>query len=243
MLRDHGAETVLFPVLDIVALPADEVLANFDPGHIPNADALIFVSANAVQFGIPLLRSWGGPPSCCPIFAIGQATLQALADLGINNAICPDAGNDSEALLAMPQLQDIRAKHFVLVRGISEGGGRVLLAETLAARGAVVHALSCYRRLAIGATASERLVLAQHLQDRSVHGILVLSVETLDSLIANTATMPHMPETSMLVSHARIAEAASVRGYRRVMVVPMGDDSLLQALHRIRPSLLSKTSG
>ncbi len=239
LLQGHGADTLLFPVLDIAPIPQDVVLAGFDPVHIRHADALIFVSANAVQFGMPLVRAWGGLSAQSKVFGIGRATTQALAWEGVRDALCPDGGNDSEALLALPQLQNVRGRLIVLVRGVSEGGGRALLAEALSARGAILRPLECYERQAVSAAAQDKLTLSRRLHDRAVHAFLVLSVETLDSLMENAGNMPHVLETTLLVSHERVAAAAKARNWRRVEVVPMGDDALPQALHQMKPRLLS----
>ena len=239
LLRSHGADVMQFPVLDISALQNDALSGNIGPDRLARADAIIFVSANAVQFGMPLIRTWGGLAIQTKVFAIGQTTAQALAADGVGAVISPDAGNDSEALLAMPQLRNVTGQHIVLVRGISEGGGRTLLADTLMARGATLWPLECYQRQPVSALPSEMLELSARLQRREVHGILVLSVETLGSLLANTGQMPHSRTATLLVSHPRIAAAARTCGFKRIEVVPMGDDALPLALHRLKPILLS----
>lgn len=239
LLRRHGAETLQLPVLDIAALHREMAADRFDPARIAHADAFIFVSANAVQFGMPLIDVWGGPARRSRIFAIGQATAQALAARGFEIVLCPDTGNDSEALLAMPQLQNVRGQHIVLVRGRSESGGRALLANTLIARGALLWPLECYQRRPVQALPVEKIELSSRLQMRAVHGVLVLSVETLDSLRANIESMPHRRDVMLLASHPRIAAAAKAQGFKRVEVVPMGDDALPLALHQLKPMLLS----
>ncbi len=238
LLRSHGAEVMQFPVLDISALQNDAVSGNIGPDRLARADAIIFVSANAVQFGMPLIRTWGGPAAQTRVFAIGQATAQALVANGVGTVISPDTGNDSEALLAMPQLRDVMGQHIVLVRGVSEGGSRTLLADTLMARGALLWPLECYQRQPVSPLPDEILELSARLQKRGVHGILVLSVETLDSLLTNIEQMRHSRTATLLVSHPRIAAAARARGFKRIEVVPMGDNALPLALHRLKPALL-----
>ena len=239
LLRGAGAEAVQFPVLDISALHKEGISHSFSPDRVVRADALIFVSANAAQFGMPLIRAWGGPTAQTKVFAIGQVTAQALAAVGVDAIICPATGNDSEALLAMPQLRNVTGQHIVLVRGVSAGGGRALLADTLILRGAQLWPLECYQRQPVSALPAEKLELSARLQKRQVHGVLVLSVETLDSLLANIGQMPHSQTVTLLVPHPRIEAAAKARGFNHVEIVPMGDDALPLALHRLKPILLA----
>ena len=55
----------------------------------------------------------------------------------------PDTRFDSEGLLALPELNAVAGRRVVIFRGEE---GRRLLAQTLAARGAQVHEVVCYRR-------------------------------------------------------------------------------------------------
>jgi uroporphyrinogen-III synthase len=85
-----------------------------------------------------------GYPACRhQVFAVGPGTARALQAHGLDSIITPD-GQDSEALLALPQLADVAGKRVVIVRGV---GGRALLADTLRARGAQVDFMECYRRM------------------------------------------------------------------------------------------------
>ena len=239
LLRSHGAEVVQFPVLDIFALPNSMISNSFTPDRIACMNAIIFVSANAARFGMPLIRAWGGLAAQTKVFAIGQATTQALIAEGVNAVLGPADGNDSEALLAMAQLQNVAGQHIVLVRGISESGGRSLLADTLGASGAQLWPLECYQRRPVTASAAEKFELSSRLQKRAAHGILVLSVETLDSLVENIAPMSLNRSVALLVSHQRIAAAAKAYGFERIEVVPVGDDALPMALHRLKAALLA----
>ena len=99
-----------------------------------------------VTYSLPALlsqRQW--PPHLLPA-AIGQGTVRALAAHGVHGCIAPEQRFDSEALLALPELQAERVagQRVLILRG---DGGRELLAETLSARGALVDLVSCYRRL------------------------------------------------------------------------------------------------
>ena len=66
---------------------------------------MVVVSKPAARLGLELLdRYWPLPPARQQWFAVGAATGALLADYGLD-ACWPSAGDDSEALLALPQLQ------------------------------------------------------------------------------------------------------------------------------------------
>src|SRR5262245_55588679 len=105
VLEQHGFTPVIFPVLttDPIAAGTPEMMALQQALQaLPQADWLIFVSANAVEFGWPHVLEKGGLPKSAQIAAIGQATARALKLQGVENICTSSSGNDSEALLALP---------------------------------------------------------------------------------------------------------------------------------------------
>ena len=83
-LREAGAAVIEFPVLDIAP-----VAATLAATELASASGLIFVSANAVAYGVPALRCAGEIPAGAKIFAIGRATATALADAGFSDVVSP----------------------------------------------------------------------------------------------------------------------------------------------------------
>src|SRR6185436_5169110 len=79
-LREAGAAVIELPVLEIV--PVD---CRIDTKLLAQAYAVIFVSANAVEHGVPCLRGNGGLREGVLIAAIGQATKQALHEAGFTD--------------------------------------------------------------------------------------------------------------------------------------------------------------
>ncbi|MBI3716837.1 MAG: uroporphyrinogen-III synthase, partial [Betaproteobacteria bacterium] len=67
-----GADVVYFPVLAIEALPGTDAKP-----PASGADSVIFVSANAVEFGWDRLRAGGAVGTHTKVFAIGEATAAA----------------------------------------------------------------------------------------------------------------------------------------------------------------------
>ena len=236
VLREAGAKVIEFPVLLIAP-----IAASLSSSDLDSTSGIIFVSANAVAHGVPVLQRAGEIPAGAKMFAIGRATAAALADAGYKNVVSPQQSIDSEGLLAMPQLQHVEGQHIILVKGQSELGGRALLEQTLAARGARVRVLECYRRASFVPDLVSRGALCELLASRRVHGCFVLSVETLDSLTNIFATMKlsPQPEIVLLVPHARVADAARTRGYNKIREIPLAESAMIAALAEMKPQLLT----
>ena len=236
LLRAAGADIFEFPVLAIASINA-----TLPAPELASASGIIFVSANAVEHGLPLVASAGGAPAGMEIFAIGRATAAALAQAGFKHVVSPQQSIDSEGLLAMPQLLRVEGRHIILVKGGSEFGGRTVLEQTLIARGARVTALECYRRAPMVPNLAKREALSELLASGGVHAFFALSVETLDSLNNIFSMMQHTPQSQMvlLVPHPRVAMAARARGFDRVAEVPLAEPAMINALAELKPRLLN----
>ena len=229
-LRGAGASVIELPVLEIT-----KVSCQVDAGALAKAYAVIFVSANAVEYGLPCLHENGGPPPGALMVSIGHATTRALTEAGIAAVVSPQQSIDSEGLLAMPQLQQARVngQHVVLVRGKSATGGRKLLEETLAARGARVLVLECYERRDVLPSPGQIESLVKSM--KSNFAMMALSVETLDSLMKAFAGRETLLQSAwLLVPHARVAAAARARHFARVVEVGMSAEALIPALTQLK---------
>jgi uroporphyrinogen-III synthase len=235
LLRAAGAEVILFPVLAI-----DVLAPTLEAPQIAGANAVIFVSANAVEYGMPWIAKAGGVAPQTKLFAIGEATAEALRKAGAIQVITPLLSADSEGLLALPQLHAVDGHTVILVKGVSDDGGRTLLADTLAARGARILSLECYSRASIQAPATDRQALAARLDRNEVHGFFALSVETLQSLANNLTNRVNWPRVTLLVPHPRVAAEATRKGFGAVHIVPMAGTALVEALARLKPQLMTQ---
>ena len=137
-LKADGIDTVILPVMAISALPDGELKA---PPTLDQHAVCIFISANAVRFGLAALLPRLADSSGIVTIAVGAKTRQCLAEQGID-ALMPDR-TDSEGVLAMAELGASQVREVVIVKG---EGGRELLATELRQRGAQVTEWSCYRR-------------------------------------------------------------------------------------------------
>ncbi|GAA5315185.1 MAG: hypothetical protein AseanaTS_03890 [Candidatus Pelagadaptatus aseana] len=121
-------------------------------GQLNHYHHLIFVSQNAVDYGCHWLQQdWPQLPESCHSYAVGSATAQRLAAHGINASEAGVAMN-SEALLALPGLQQLQGQRVLIFRG---QGGRPLLADALRQRGAEVDYCELYQRQLPVETATE----------------------------------------------------------------------------------------
>ena len=129
-LAREGARTWLFPALAIEDVEPTVELQALLSG-IARFDMAIFVSANAAEKGLAMASRFAPWPGSIRVAAIGEATAQALRNWGLANVISPPDRHDSEGLLALAQLQDVRGRNIIVFRG---EGGRERLKEV--ARGA-----------------------------------------------------------------------------------------------------------
>jgi uroporphyrinogen-III synthase len=173
-IRDAGGEPILFPVLRIVPVSDAEAAAAADA--LPEPDLAVFVSRNAVEFGLRLLGE-----TDARLAAVGPATAAALEARGAHANVVPQGGADSEHLLAEPLLADVAGRNVVIVRGEN---GRELLADTLRSRGATVHYLPVYRRERDQRSAEEVAAVAGALERGDIEFVITLSVETFRYLVS-----------------------------------------------------------
>ncbi|HMA10873.1 MAG TPA: uroporphyrinogen-III synthase, partial [Steroidobacteraceae bacterium] len=193
--------------------------------RLADADYAIFISPNAAQFGMAAIRGAGGLSSATGVLAVGAGTARSLAVQGVAGVVVPD-GQDSEALLALPQLQDVAGRRVVIVRGV---GGRPLVADALRARGAEVHFLECYRRTCPHADAGPLLA---RWRAGGIDAVTVASAETLHNLAALLGEPGEclLAATPLFAPHEKIADAARRFGIAHVVATPGGDAGLLDGL-------------
>jgi uroporphyrinogen-III synthase len=170
-IESRGGRAYCFPVLDI--LPFDELNIRNSVAHLGHPDIAVFVSRNAVEFGI-------GFTDGAEIAVVGPATARAVVDAGRVVDIQPAAGFDSEHLLAEARLQNVAGKRVRIIRG---SNGRELLAEELKRRGAMVEYLSVYERRLPRVSPQSLADLEGTWRQGLINVITVMSVQSLRNLI------------------------------------------------------------
>lgn len=220
-IEQAGGIPLLFPLLDITAVQDTKTLFE-QITRLGQFNLAIFISPNAVHYGIAAIRVAGAVPNALRIATVGQGSAKALRESGIANVIAPTERFDSEGLLALPELQNVAGWRVMIFRG---DGGRELLGDTLKARGATVEYATCYQR-------SKPPQDAGALLSAMPDAITVTSSEALGYLwqMLNGTARTALRNTPLFVPHARIAELAREQGWLQVQVTASGDDGLLSAL-------------
>ncbi|GJL82552.1 MAG: uroporphyrinogen-III synthase [marine bacterium B5-7] len=145
LVEQCGGQAVVLPLIDIVAAPQSIELDRL-LNEINRFDILIFVSRNAVDHGMMLMRRLVATPSPrAIILAVGSATAAALENLDFKNVIRPEGRSNSEELLKCEALKHVAGRSVLIFRGQE---GRELIADSLRRRGAVVEYASVYQRVA-----------------------------------------------------------------------------------------------
>ena len=216
-----GGTPLLFPLLDITATPDTQILRE-QVARLALFNLAIFISPNAVHYGMEAIHTAGPLPPTLKIATVGQGSANALRDLGVTQVIAPRERFDSEGLLALPELQDVAGWRVIIFRG---NGGRELLGDTLKKRGATVEYAECYQRTKPQLDGAALLAANPHV-------ITVTSSEALDYLwlMLNEANRARLATVPLFVPHSRIAELARQQGWLHVQLTTAGDDGLLSAL-------------
>lgn len=220
-LMQLGAQVQLLPLLVIRPLQASQAdcqkLIDLD-----RYDLVFFVSTNAATLGLDAIAQWWPQyPVGIRNFAVGPGTAAVLEQRGLS-ASYPTERMSSEALLALPDLQDIAGKKALIVRG---AGGREIIAEGLRARGALVDYAELYERALPSYSAAALQGLAQSAAPTAV---MISSADALDNLktlfapaVAGWARLP------LVVSSTRLAEHAAALGFQRISTIEGATDAAI----------------
>ena len=225
LIRQAGGNPILFPALEIVDIPDLQPL-NALIDRLDQFDLAIFISPNAVNKAMNLIRARRKLPASLQIAAIGKGSAKVLAQYGVKNVITPKQRFDSEALLELPELQAVTDKRIVIFRG---DGGRELLGDELSRRGAQLEYAECYRRQKPQADNGKLLYLWAR---NELHAITVTSSEVLHNLfdLVGKLGQQWLKKTPVFVPHERIAEAAREMGLQQVFVTEVGDEAMVAGI-------------
>lgn len=214
-IEKAGGSAILFPTIAIEDAPPPDALRN-----LAAYDLAVFVSPTAVQKVMAQVPKW---PKRLQAAAIGGGSRRELERRGVPGVLAPGEGADSEALLALPELERMRGKRVVIFRG---GAGRPLLGEALAARGATVEYADCYRRTLANIDPGPLLALWQ---SGGVHAVTVSSAEGLENFVT-LAGATHLATAPLFVPHERVAVRARQLGSGEVIVAGASDDAVVERL-------------
>jgi len=222
LLQQSGARTYALPTIEIQALTISDELKQ----HLLQSSRyqiVIFISANAVQWGIPHLKKC----AVQQIAAIGEGSARALGAQGWHVDLVADSGFTSEDLLDLPALQAsaLAGKHILIVRG---KGGREFLGEILQSRGAVVEYAEVYRRCQPQVDTQWLAPLWQ----QHIHLVCVTSNETLENLYHMLKQYrDQLLHTTLLVPGNRAYQLAQSLGFTNIILAASAsDNNMLQRI-------------
>jgi uroporphyrinogen-III synthase len=222
-LEAEGARVLLCPSLDIVPVePEGESVVAL--ATLPRATFALFVSANAVLHGLAAVLRRGPWPENVSVAAVGEATAAALREAGIADVVAPSGRADSEALLALPQLQAVQGAPIIVFRGV---GGREHLKRVLEARGAKVAYVECYRRVRPATDPAETRAAIERGEIHAVHAMSAESVENFGAIVGPSLALEGV---ALVVPHEAIARSPCCARFGRVVVAGPGPRGLADAL-------------
>jgi len=216
-----GAQPLLLPTLEIAAVELDaDARRRLAPDDY---DWVVFTSSNAVDSALAQLPH----PRRARVAAVGRATARALEHCGIRVAAFPRTTSDSEGLLELDCFAEPRGQRILILKG---RGGRTLLRDELARRGAEVVLGDVYERRRAPADASALQALRQACATGSVV-IAATSAEVLAALLelAPEEGCPALRDATLLVPGERVASSARDFGWRGRIVVATGAEDAIMA--------------
>jgi uroporphyrinogen-III synthase len=237
--------------------------------HAPQFDALIWVSPSAVALTWPILRGhWQqrldkirdfNPPT---FYCVGAATAQALTKAWLADpllqqgspfapwpVVCPSAGNDSAALLAMPPFSTPQALQGLRVGVLAGTTGRPDLVQTLQNRGAKVTRFVAYRAHFVEPNWADFAATCAEIDQAASKPAPVFFVVS-SSQIAQHLIQTVPPElktawlaTPMMVLHPRILSLLQQAGATAVYLAEPNDAAVVQAIVQLWHTTLARDFG
>ena len=193
--------------------------------NLDQYDKIIFVSKSSVRFGLPVLAScWPQWPVTLEWLAVGPGTARALEPFGINAGYPEPPGSEGLLRLLHPSTTQPIDQRILIARG---KGGRELLFDELARRGARVEYWEVYHRSTVIHDDLQQLIRAGQ------HCVVVLtSVEILTNFVQQAGAL--VRRCIAVVSSDRVAIQAIAYPFIEVVIAgEASHQSLYDAIIRI----------
>ncbi len=192
-LKKAGAGVILFPLIEI-SPPQDLALAKQQLSHLTDYDLIIFISPNAVEECL----KWADAKTLqtLNIASVGAKTTATLLKHDIRVTISPQKNYNSEALLALPEIQQLglttqgKPHKIAILRGES---GREFLKDSLEKQGCRVEYIELYKR-----TCPQKSL--QQLTDKAQQKQLDMIVMTSGSSIEHLFALQTQNNSSWLIN-------------------------------------------
>ncbi len=210
------------PTLEIQALVTTENTKNLQ--NIAAYDWLIFISQNAVDFAMPIIRE--KIKRNTQIAAVGKATAALLKEYGFNTVIYPQSRFSSEHLLALPELHAVAQQKIAIICGEDP---KPTLKKILVERGAQVDELCVYRR---SLPKLENTAVMAAFKENAIDAIVCTSKHGLMNLkqLLNEI-WPKIQATPLVVVSEAMLKLGMDYQIKKIIVAENADDeAILQAL-------------
>jgi len=231
LIEAAGGKVLRFPVIDIRP-PENVQQCQAQLTRLADYDLAVFVSSNAVNAAMEMLKTPQAWPSGVAIAAVGKATAQAIIKKGLSTPLVAPEPFNSEALLSLSELQRLDGKRILIFRGNS---GRELLRSSLCERGAQVDYIECYQRV-VPKMDTQPLYTAWE-QAQTTPGnmpVVVTSNQGLQNLVSmvDEEHQPVLFASPLIMISERTASLSARLGFSQVPVVATAanDDAVLVAL-------------
>ena len=227
MLEAAGHEAIALPAIEILN-PADSYRVEALTDTLEDYNLAVFVSVNAVRMGVEFILNRRDWPGNTRIATVGASSAEALLPYGLSVDLVPEHQYNSEALLALEELQDMSGQNVVIFRG---NGGRELLRDTLLVRGADVDTVEVYQR-ACPAVDMQRMQTL--LQTDTLDCITITSNEALQNLyaMAGPEGQPLLLKIPLVVIGPRQSALARELGFvqEAVIAANASDEAIVAAI-------------
>jgi uroporphyrinogen-III synthase len=229
-LQVAGYAPLACPLITIEPLPT---LAGSQRSLLQNLDQyqhVIFVSSNAVRFGMALIGDyWPQLPLGPSWYTVGEGSAAELTEYGVT-VHRPAEKMTSEGLLEMASLSELQQHKVLIVKG---EGGRGLLREALAQRGAQVSELECYQR---GKPDRPNGDLYSLIRDNNCRVLLLSSGEGLFNMVSllTEEELAALAQLPLILPSERVAEQAREYGFSELTVALNASDQEMAAALAIR---------
>jgi uroporphyrinogen-III synthase len=215
-LQSDGWPARHCPSIDLVGPVDPDACAARLAAMLP-ADRIILTSPEGARQAVALIGA--DAFAAIPVVVPGPGTAAVARKLGLARVVGPARSGDSEAMLALPELEAVEGMRILI---LAAAGGRLLLETELRRRGARVERLHVYRRLPAGLPEA----LVNDISSATQVITLISSGGALEALQAG------LPESAwkgvlagfMLVPSERVAGMARQAGARHVVNAQGADD-------------------
>ena len=113
LLETAGHEAIALPTIEILN-PADSYRLEALTDTLEDYDLAVFVSVNAVRMGIEFILNQREWPGNTRIATVGASSAEALLPYGLSVDLVPEHQFNSEALLALDEMQDMSGQCVVI---------------------------------------------------------------------------------------------------------------------------------